>query len=770
MKYLQNIQNIISNRIAMIFFIIALFLLTFTYAYSEENPSSEKLYQTESFNSDDKTQNSDVPEMTNSATRSVTPEEIKIISNMVNISPEDAAYTTDKNILFSIRLFDGRLIRDPTDPKCPRAYDYLYGPSLIINSNRSVDAWFSSPGGVVAGVNEMDWVRYINASDPGNKNTWIWKNEKIVLTPSGSASMDKTSVCDPSVVKFGGYYYITYTSTIYSVTGGRCNQIFTARSGSPTGPWKKWNGSGWGGLPKPLIVYKENGCDCSDLNSINSYKKRNNGNVPWGVSEPSLVVKDNTLFIFYEKEGTRLATAQISDDKWPGKIGFQSETAIEKRSDEASRDVKYIPELNKFIALGVVRRYESDSRIRLWESIDGYKFKTVKEISNISNFRKAHNASLSGDESGHIKLRDKNFIIFSTENPQEACSPTYMSYMEFPGSVQEPWTKTIVDSSNVGWGVQIKLDKNGLPGIAYLNNHSSVKGTVNFAKFNGSIWVLEHNIYTSANNGAGNIALGFSSSSEPRLIFPDYPANHSYAKKNGSAWSFQTFSCLPDYFGGDLVVDSANNPHIAWYTNSRLEYRVWNGSTWQTQNVDASGDMGYSAKMVMDNSGHVNIAYGQWINGSPHRLKFAYFNGSSWSTEYVANTDNAGSQHPIALTSQGYPTILCKDVNGNYKLATKVNGTWQFKYTPLTFFNGGFEIDARNHIHIVSHQQINGKWYLMYYFYDGSAWTNTTIDQFTKYSGGSYPGAGLAIGNDGTIHIAYGNPDTWSVIYVKYRP
>ena len=332
------------------------------------------------------------------------------------------------------------------------------------------------------------------------------------------------------------------------------------------------------------------------------------------------------------------------------------------------------------------------------------------------------------------------------------------------------WVKTVVDSSNVGWGVRIKLDSNGLPGISYFNNHSSVKGAVNFAKSNGSTWVLENNIYTSTYNGGGGTSLAFDSNSQPRLVFSDYPSNHSYAEKNGSTWSFQTFSCLSDYSGSDIVVDSSNNSHIAWYTNSTLEYRVWNGSTWQTQTIDASGDMGYAPQMVMDNSGHVYIAYGQWVNGSPHILKFAYFNGSSWSTESVASTYNAGQSHPIALTSQGYPTILYSDVNGNYKLATKVNGSWQFQNTPVTCPTGaniGFAIDANDYIHIVSHQQVNGIWYLTYFFYDGSTWTSTNIDQFSLYTGGSYPGADLTIGNDGTIHVAYANPDTWSVIYAK---
>ena len=333
------------------------------------------------------------------------------------------------------------------------------------------------------------------------------------------------------------------------------------------------------------------------------------------------------------------------------------------------------------------------------------------------------------------------------------------------------WNKTIVDSSNVGWGVRIKLDHNGLPGISYFNNSGWVNGKVNLARYNGSSWTVESSINTGSCEGGGGAALAFDNNSQPRLVFSDYPCSHSYAEKNGSSWSFQTFSCLPDCSWSDILVDSSNNSHIAWYTSSTLEYRVWNGSTWQAQTIDSSGDVGYAPQMVMDSSGHVYISYGQWVNGSPHLLKFAYFDGTVWSTEVVANTSNAGQQHSIALTSQGYPTILYSDANGNYNLATKVSGSWQFKSTPMTTYGGGmgFAIDANDNIHIVCYQQINGTWQLIYYFYDGTTWTSSVIDQFTTTSL-SYSAADLAVGSDGTVHIAYANPDTWSVIYAVQVP
>ena len=103
-------------------------------------------------------------------------------------------------------------------------------------------------------------------------------------------SMDWFSVCDPAVFKYGKYYYIGYTSTVFANGGGVCNNGFVARSTSPTGPFERWCGNGWGeagpdgvrwlGKPAPVIYYDE------DWHN-------------WGAGEFSFVVKDTVLYIYY---------------------------------------------------------------------------------------------------------------------------------------------------------------------------------------------------------------------------------------------------------------------------------------------------------------------------------------------------------------------------------------------------------------------------------------------------------------------------------------
>ena len=201
-------------------------------------------------------------------------------------------------------------------------WGYRYGPSIMVHDG-ICEGWFASPGDCF----EADWFTYRRSTDGGK----TWSDERVVMTPTPH-SMDWFSVCDPAVFKYGDYYYIGYTSTIFADAGGVCNNGFVARSASPTGPFEKWNGNGWGetretangtlhwiGKPAPVIYYDEDWHD-------------------WGAGEFSFVVKDTTLYIYYtwssrKADGslyseTRVATADVTDPNWPGHLTYHGTAAV----------------------------------------------------------------------------------------------------------------------------------------------------------------------------------------------------------------------------------------------------------------------------------------------------------------------------------------------------------------------------------------------------------------------------------------------------------
>ena len=250
---------------------------------------------------------------------------------------------------------------------------WRYGPSYIYYGDGRVDAYFASGGD----SGEWDRITHRSSADDGK----TWSAEKIVVYPT-PYGMDHYSCCDPGAVYFNGYYYIGYTSTLNN--DGCCNNIFVARSKNPDGPFEKWNGSGWGGAPAPVIYFEQ------------SYGY-------WGIGEPSFVELNGTLYVYYTystpmKAYLMLATADARDENWPADLQYQG-ALMERPTD--SMDIKYVEEWGKFI--GVAKA--EGGWIAVYESCDGRNFTlvdAVREHTCVSPFA----LGLSARPDGHIRLSE----------------------------------------------------------------------------------------------------------------------------------------------------------------------------------------------------------------------------------------------------------------------------------------------------------------------------------------------------------------------------
>ena len=261
---------------------------------------------------------------------------------------------------------------------------YRYGPSIMYYADGTCDAWFSCNG--YAG--EWDWISMKHSTD-----SKTFRGEKVVLTPCAD-SYDRYSCCDPGVVYFGGYYYLAYTSTI--VSGGINNNIFVARSKSPEGPFEKWNGSGWGGDPAPIIYYDE-----SDLE--------------YGAGAPSLIVVDGVLYVYYAwvcPEGNFLAlsTSDTKED-WPARLVSRGEV-YENHNGQDSSDVAYLEDAGKFVAFCTEERFKESSGIAVLESEDGLKFRQTG-LLRTGLYKFAHNVGVARRPDGHIQLKDPVFVGYA---------------------------------------------------------------------------------------------------------------------------------------------------------------------------------------------------------------------------------------------------------------------------------------------------------------------------------------------------------------------
>ena len=341
-------------------------------------------------------------------------------------SSSTASWTVDTSQIcdtLDVTAFSGSEIYTP-----PLAdYQYRYGPSIILNGN-TVDMWACAPDpsdawdriehrrGTISIDGTIQWI-----------TNWTSALER---TPN---SRDHYSTCDPGVFAVNGYYYIGYTSTDQEAGGGATsNDVFVARcdglpDGSPSVTCEKWNGSGWGGLPQPIIEY----------NGPN-----------WGIGQPSFVVKDNTLYLYYTDNGTKVATADITNVNWPLTLDRSADPILINEIDElilggkpGPFDVKYIDDLARFIGVGVSYEFNPLSNVFVYESLDGINFIPVATSSDYWDTsilqERAHNIGLSGDEQGHIQLSATNFIAYGVGRPNgdpdavyNANWPTYLNPIE----------------------------------------------------------------------------------------------------------------------------------------------------------------------------------------------------------------------------------------------------------------------------------------------------------------------------------------------------
>ncbi len=265
------------------------------------------------------------------------------------------------------------------------SYSYRYGSTMIVNEDGSMHSYYSSLGG----FSEWDHINYIHMTADGEIMP-----EETVLQPT-PGSYDFYSCCDPGIVYFNGYYYLGYTSTIDRE--GVCNNVFVARSTSPTGPFEKWNGNGWGGDPMPIMMYSGT-------------------NLCWGEGEVAFVELNGTLYIYYTLKGqqgfyTMAATADSTDENWPATI-VKRGVAMNQGNAQSGADFKYVDSENKFIGIAIENSFTEDSYIRIYESTDGITYTETQKLWE-GVYKYAHNIGISGDPNGHIKEGDTVYISYA---------------------------------------------------------------------------------------------------------------------------------------------------------------------------------------------------------------------------------------------------------------------------------------------------------------------------------------------------------------------
>ncbi|MFC3804017.1 discoidin domain-containing protein [Cohnella sp. GCM10012308] len=482
---------------------------------------------------------------------------------------------------------------------------FRYGPSIIINADDSIDMWTCSPGSGVNG-REWDYIRYKRSTNGGLS----WGTETIAIQPTIGGE-DWNSNCDPGVVKFGGYYYLGYGSTLDS--RGINNEVYVARSTSPGGPYEKWNGSGWGGNPTSFIKFTDA--------PFNTY----------GAGEPSFVVKDSTLYIYYTWDGrdalgrpthqTRVRTAPIADPDWPGHTTYQG-VALEKDLDgDDSTDHKYVDSLGKFIAVGSAKRFSNEGYVKLYESTDGITYKPA--TMNQSDRKPAlHNAGVSGDPSGHFDTSKTNFIGYAYGT---TWAFWYTAFQPFTLSNTNLPAVPVVRAVRAGNGqVMLHFRTTGVSGETYKIKYGTSSGS-----YTSTITGITSSPYTITGLANGT---------------PYYFAIAASGASGDSADSLQTSALPLSYSAAPRASATASSSLAGWDVSNAIDTNI--NSTWASNGYTTSA---HTEWMYVDTGGNRSI---KRITATPRQGDYNGYPGFKIQVSLDASTwTDADLEKPVRIES-----------------------------------------------------------------------------------------------------------------------
>ena len=261
-------------------------------------------------------------------------------------------------------------------------------------------------------------------------------------------------------------------------------------------------------------------------------------------------------------------------------------------------------------------------------------------ISEIENIRVQY-TSIALDFNNHIHISYRDDINLD------------LKYAKWNGY---NWNIQVVDESgNSGYSSSISIDNKNNPHISYwkkMDKYGDKK--LMYAKWNGSNWNIEE--ITSGVEFLTSIALD--KNDNPYIGFYSTNKSHfGYATFTGLNWSINFPSNFSPNMNApgkylDIYLDSINNLNIAYsdgHTGGKLYY--WVSS--KNKSIIVDGDNVKDVSIIVDSKNNPHIAYSGGGN-----LKYATFNGTHWDSLRVDSEIGRGGLWPsIGLDNNNYPHI-----------------------------------------------------------------------------------------------------------------
>ncbi len=223
------------------------------------------------------------------------------------------------------------------------------------------------------------------------------------------------------------------------------------------------------------------------------------------------------------------------------------------------------------------------------------------------------------------------------------------------------WNVTTVDSPG-GEYSSLRLDGLDNPHIAYRDSTNStlkyarrgMDGRWNVQVVDGGSGVGE---YVSLALTGGQPRIAYYDRGQGELRLAAYVGSGGNCGSDGTTWDCQVVDSTGDvgqYLS--LALDPARRPAISYYDVGRqaLKYAHLGATGWVSETVDASPQAGLYTSLALDASANPHISY---YDAAQKALKYARWTGSAWDVQTVDNAGTTGQYSSLVLDSSGRPRI-----------------------------------------------------------------------------------------------------------------
>ncbi len=315
--------------------------------------------------------------------------------------------------------------------------------------------------------------------------------------------------------------------------------------------------------------------------------------------------------------------------------------------------------------------------------------------------------------------------------------------------------------SNVGTGRQpaIALSPGGAPCIA---GYSS--GYLHYYSQTRTGW-SNQTVASAATDGTLRCTLAYDSSGSPCIAYTagSYGSRTlNYARYNGSAWDVQTVDASGNTgYCASMVLDGSSRPHMSYRDalNNSMKHAWYDGTSWKTEVIEhfASGSpiAEYESSIALDSSGAPGVTYGSkdWTD-----LRYARKTSTGWNLQTVESGNGAGVLSTLRYDASGAPCIGYLTLAGNQVKLARLSGTTWTKQVVDSLSNNttgvDFTLDAQGRAHFLYFDYLGQK--MLYATQSGGVWTHETVGSAT---GGADFGD-ITVSSSGLVQVCYSSATT----------